>query len=123
MMWRGNTDLKRVLSKCVVTSYIDKCATKFGKESETFHGMFMLLSTILNPNEPTTCSYRRSISESIFDKHIGAQETCYLLLELPLSDCNCRLMAINFGLKVFKQVCVYKYNIDNNNSLIDTYKN
>jgi hypothetical protein len=76
MMWRDNIDWKPILSKHVVINYIEKYAAKSEKGSETFHDMLMHLSSIQNPNEPTTHAYKSLLCETIVDRDIGAQETC-----------------------------------------------
>ena len=44
-----------------------------------------------------------------------------MILELPLSECSCRFLVLNVGMKLFKQVKVDTYNANNDNSLIDAY--
>ena len=107
----------------MVINYIPKYATKSEKGSETFHNMLMQVSSIQNANEPATRAYKRLLCESIVDRDIGAQETCHMLLELSLSKCSRRFVVLNVGMKVFKQVQVETYNVDNDNSLIDAYTN
>ena len=102
MMWRANIDWQLVLSKRVVTNYKAKYAAKSEKGSETFHNMLMRVSSIQNPNKPTACAYKILLCESIVDRDIGAQETCHMLLELPLSECILRFVVLNVGMKVFK---------------------
>ena len=119
-MWRDNIDWQPILSKRIVTNYISKYATKSEKGSETFHNMLMRVSSIQNPNE-TVRAYKILLCESIVDRDIGAQETCHMLLELPLSKCSHPFVVLNVGMKVFKQVQVETYNGDNDNSLIDAY--
>ena len=81
----------------------------------------MQVSSIQNPNELAARAYKSLLCESIIDRDIGAQETCHLLLELPLSECSRCFVVLNVGMKVFKQVQVDAYNADNDNSLIDAY--
>ena len=121
MMWRANIDWHHVLSKHVVINYIEKYTAKYEKGSETFHNMLMRVSSIQNPNEPAARAYKSLLCESIIDRDIGEQETCHLLLELPLSECSRFFVVLNVGMKVFKQVQVDTYNADNDNSLIDAY--
>ena len=83
--------------------------------------MLMCSYSIQNPNEPTIRAYKNLLCKTIFGKDIGAQETCYLLLEIPFSECSRRFVVLNVGMKVFKQVQVDTYNADNDNSLIDAY--
>ena len=105
----------------MVINYIAKYVDKSKKGSENFHNMLMQVSSIQNPNEPAARAYKSLLCESIIDRDIGAQETCHLLLELPLSECSCCFVVLNVCMKVFKQVQVDTYNVDNNNSLIDAY--
>ena len=85
MMSRDNIYWQLVLSKRVVTNYIAKYAAKSEKGSKTFHNMLMRVSSIQNPNEPAACAYKSLLCESIVDRDNGAQKTCHMLLELPLS--------------------------------------
>ena len=85
MMWRVNIYWQPVLSKRVIINYIEKYVAKSKKGSETFYNMLMRVSSIQNPNEPTARAYKSLLCESIIDREIGAQETCHLLLKLPLS--------------------------------------
>ncbi len=121
MIWRANIDWYPVLSKHVVINYIEKYAPKYEKKSETIHDMLMRVSSIQNPNEPAERAFKALLCETIIDRDIGAQETCHLLLQLPLSDCSHRFIVLNVGMKVFKQVQVGTYNVDNDNSPVDSY--
>ena len=120
-MWRENIDWQPVLSKRVVINYIAKYAAKAEKGSETFHDMLMRISSIQNPNEPAARAYRTLLSKTIVDRDIGAQETCHLLLELPLCESSRRFVVVNVGRKVFKQVKVDANHDHNENSLIEAY--
>ena len=85
MKWRANIDWQPVLSKRIVSNYIVKYVAKSEKGSKTFHNMLMQVSSIQNPNEPAAHAYKSLFYQSIVDRDIGAQETCHMLLELPLS--------------------------------------
>ena len=84
--------------------------------------MLMRISSIQNPNEPAACAYRTFLCETIIDRDIGAQETCHMLLELPLNECSRTFIVLNVGINVFKQVKVDENNDHNDNSLIDAYR-
>ena len=81
----------------------------------------MCVSSIQNPNELVAHAYKTFLCETIIHGDIVAQETCHLLLELPLSECRRRFVVLNVGMNVFKQVQFDTYNGDNDNSLIDAY--
>ena len=57
--------------------------------------MLMRLANIENPNDLASKAYRKFTTETIIERDIGAQETCHMLLELPLVECSRRFCNIN----------------------------
>ena len=75
--------------------------------------MLMRVSNIENPHEPAAHAYRRLLTETIVDRDIGAQETCHMLLKLPLSECSRQFVVLNVGMKVFKYFQTNRFNASN----------
>lgn len=50
--------------------------------------MLMYLSNLDNPNDLAPRAYRKLLTETVIERDIGAQETCHMLLELPLVECS-----------------------------------
>jgi DNA replication protein DnaC len=82
-----------------------------------------------NPDDLAARAYRRLLTETIVERDIGAQETCHMLLELPLVECSRRFVNLNVSLEMFKPVTLNNENEndeENNEektkSFIDGYK-
>ncbi|XP_059076823.1 uncharacterized protein LOC131057818 [Cryptomeria japonica] len=121
---RANIDWQPVLSKHAVVKYIAKYAAKAEKSSETYHQMLMRLSNMEDPNDLAARAYRRLLTETIIERDIGAQETCHMLLELPLVESSRRFVNLNVSREVFKPVTINdeENNEEQTKSLIDGYK-
>ena len=84
----------------------------------------MHLSNLENPNDLATRAYRKLLIETVIERDIGAQETCHMLLELPLVECRKKFVNLNVSCEVLKPVTI---NIENNEedhtkSFIQGYK-
>ena len=66
--------------------------------------MFMLLENIENPKFFSSKVYKKLLIETIIEKDVGAQETCHMLLELPLVECNRCFVNLNVSHKICKPV-------------------
>ncbi|XP_059070553.1 uncharacterized protein LOC131860191 [Cryptomeria japonica] len=121
---KANIDWQPVLSKHAVVKYIAKYAAKAEKSSETYHQMLMSLSNMEDPNDLATRAYRRLLTETIIERDIGAQETCHMLLELPLVESSRRFVNLNVSHEVFKPVTINdeENNEEQTKSFIDGYK-
>ena len=49
-------------------------------------------------------AYRRLLTKIIVERDIGSQETCHMLLDLPLVECNRRFVNLNVSHEVFKSI-------------------
>ncbi|XP_059076868.1 uncharacterized protein LOC131031330 [Cryptomeria japonica] len=123
-LWRANIDWQPILSKHAVVKYIAKYAAKAEKSSETHHQMLMRLSNMEDPNDLAARAYRRLLTETIIERDIGAQETCHMLLELPLVESSRRFVNLNVSHEVFKPVTINdeENNEEQTKSFIDGYK-
>ncbi|XP_059073384.1 uncharacterized protein LOC131874156 [Cryptomeria japonica] len=123
-LWRANIDWQPVLSKHAVVKYIAKYAAKAEKSSETYHQMLMRLSNMEDLNDLAARAYRRLLTETIIERDIGAQETCHMLLELPLVESSRRFVNLNVSREVFKPVTINdeENNEEQTKSFIDGYK-
>jgi len=87
-MWHGNVDFQPVLSRNVVLKYIAKYASKAQKRSKSYHHMLTRISNSIGSEDHALCAYRKFLAETIVYCDIGAQETCHMLLKLPLVVCS-----------------------------------
>ena len=123
-LWRANIDWQPVLSRHAVIKYIAKYASKAEKSSETYHQMLMRLSNMENPDDLAARAYKRLLTETLIERDIGAQETCHMLLELPLMESSRRFVNLNVSHEVFKSITLNneENNDDNTKCFIDGYK-
>lgn len=56
-----------------------------------------------NDDDSAIRAYRHLLTETIIKRDIGAQETCQMLLELPLVECSRVFISQNVRWKVFKE--------------------
>lgn len=54
------------------------------KWSQSYHHMLTRISNSIGSQDHALCPYRKFLAEIIVDYDIGAQETCHMLLKLPL---------------------------------------
>ena len=104
--WRANVDWQPVLSRHAVIKYIAKYASKVERSSEKYQQMLMCLSNLSNPNNLASWAYRNLLTKTIIERDIGAQETCHMLLELPLVEYSRKFVNLNFSHEVFKPVVI-----------------
>ena len=69
------------------------------------------------------CAYEKFLAETIVDHDIGAQETCHMLLKLPLVVCSQIFLPLNVGKKVFQRLSTDPHNFSSHNGFVDIYKN
>ena len=93
-------------------NYIAKYAAKAEKSSETYHQMLVRLANIENLDEAASKAYKRLLTETLIERDIGAQETCHMLLELPLVESSRVFVTLNVSRKVFKPVIKNEENDD-----------
>ncbi|XP_059066108.1 uncharacterized protein LOC131857481 [Cryptomeria japonica] len=105
-IWRANVDCQPVLSIDAVIKYIAKYAAKAENKSETYHQMLSRISTNFEPDKPTPNAFQKMLVENLVDRDIGAQETCHLLLKLPLSLSSRTFVSLNVNQKNFQRVSI-----------------
>ena len=66
--------------------------------------MLTRISNVVDVKDPSIYAYKKFLLETIVDRDIGAQETCHMLLKLPLVLCSHNFVSINNGRKIFKKV-------------------
>ena len=84
----------------------------------------MRLSNMENPDDLAARAYKRLLTETLIERDIGAQETCHMLLELPLMESSRRFVNLNVSHEVFKSITLNneENNDDNTKCFIDGYK-
>jgi hypothetical protein len=107
--WRANVDCQPVVSRHDVLKYIARYASKVEKRSESYQDM---LTRILNSGaseDSALSAYKIFLAEILVDREIGSQETCHMLLNLPLLICSHKFVSLNIGRKVLKKISTKTY--------------
>ena len=82
--WRGNVDMKYLVSREKVVEYCAKYATKSEPRSETMQETFKTIVNSLKQGNDSLTAAQKLLINSIGERDYSSQETCHLLLQLPL---------------------------------------
>ena len=82
--WRGNVDMQYCVSKHRVIEYITKYATKCEPRSETMKDVYANIVRNLKDDSTALQVVQKLLINSVGERDFSAQETCHLLLQLPL---------------------------------------
>ena len=83
--WRANVDMQYIVSRRRVLEYCAKYATKCEPRSESLKEIFTAI--VRNLKDDSTSSVRAAqklLINSVGDRDYSAQETCHLILQLPM---------------------------------------
>ena len=84
LAWRGNVDMQYCVSKRRVIEYIAKYATKCEPRSETMKQVYTSIVRNLRDDSSALQVIQKLLINSVGERDFSAQETCHLLLYLPL---------------------------------------
>lgn len=82
--WRGNVDMQYCISRHRVIEYITKYATKCEPRSETMKEVYTNIVRNLKDDSTALQVVQKLLINSVGERDFSAQETCHLLLQLPL---------------------------------------
>ena len=80
--------------------YISKYASKAEPRSATFSEIFDQILNESNPNDPSLVSIQKLLLNSVSERDISVQETCHLLLSIPLYHSSRTFVSLNLNEKV-----------------------
>src|SRR2546423_1107786 len=95
--WRANVDIKPVLSLHAALQYVSKYASKSEPKSAAFSEIFNQIIDRSKPKEKMTTLIQKLLLSSIAERDISAQETCHLLLSLPLYHSSRQCITLNLN--------------------------
>jgi ATP-dependent DNA helicase PIF1 len=95
--WRANVDVKPVLSIYAALEYISKYASKAEPKSAAFTEIFNQILNNSRPDENPLTSVQKLLLNSIAERDISAQETCHLLLSIPLYHSSRQCVSLNLN--------------------------
>ena len=83
--WRANVDMQYIVSRHRVLEYCAKYATKCEPRSETLKDIFAAIVRSLRDDSTSSVrAAQRLLINSVGDRDYSAQETCHLILQLPM---------------------------------------
>ena len=82
--WRANVDMQYCVSKHKVIEYITKYATKCEPRSQTMKEVYTNIVRNLKDDSSALKVVQKLLINSVGERDFSAQETCHLLLQLPL---------------------------------------
>ena len=85
--------------------------------------MFTRISNATASEAHALCAYKKFLAETIVDRDIGAQETCHMLLKLPLVVCSRKFFPLNVRRKIFQRLSTDPHKFSSHNGFVDVYRN
>ncbi|CAG8702715.1 14888_t:CDS:10 [Cetraspora pellucida] len=103
--WHANVDLKPVLSTYAALQYISKYASKSELHSEAFSKILNQILCNSNSNDSLLAIFQRLLLHTVAEHDISAQETCHLLLGIPLYYSSYQFVSLNFNKNASRVLC------------------
>ena len=82
--WRANVDMQYCVSKNKVIAYCAKYATKCEPRSQLLKQVYKSVVGTLKDDDHALKAVHKLLTNSVGERDFSAQETCHLLLQLPL---------------------------------------
>ena len=82
--WRANVDMQFIVSRRRVIDYCTKYVTKSEPRSETLKDTFTRIVRSLKDGNRSLKAVQKLLIHSVGDRDYSAQETCHILLQLPM---------------------------------------
>ena len=82
--WRANVDMQYIVSRRRVVDYCTKYVTKSEPRSETLKDTFTRIVRGLKEGNQSLKAVQKLLIHSVGDRDYSAQETCHILLQLPM---------------------------------------
>ncbi|GBC03494.1 hypothetical protein RclHR1_05150004 [Rhizophagus clarus] len=95
--WHVNVDLKPILSIKVALNYVAKYVSKSEPRSTTFSDMLTRIVNNSDPSDSSLSAVQRLLLQTVVKHDISAQETCHLLLGLPLYRSSHQFVSLNLN--------------------------
>ena len=86
--WRANVDMQYCLSRRKVIEYVVKYAAKSEPRSEPLKKIYKGIVQSLKDDDRPVKAVQKLLLNSVGERDFSAQETCHLLLQLPLIMCS-----------------------------------
>ena len=93
--WRANVDLQIIVDVEACARYMAKYAAKGEPRSQTVHSIFKTCVNDLSGSSHAHKVLRGAMLRSVGERDFSAQETCHMLLSLPLFSCSFNFATVN----------------------------
>jgi ATP-dependent DNA helicase PIF1 len=95
--WRANVDLKPILTIHAALQYIAKYASKVEPKSAAFSEILDQILSSSKPDDQILTPVQKLLLHSVAERDISAQETCHLLLGIPLYHSSRTFVSLNLN--------------------------
>ena len=82
--WRANVDMQYIVSRNRVVQYCTKYVTKSETRSQSLRDTFATIAHSLKEGNRSLKAVQKLLISSFGERDFSAQETCHLLLQLPM---------------------------------------
>ena len=98
-------NIQPILSARAALQYISKYASKAEPTSAAFSEIFSQILNNSNPDEASLSSIQKLIFNSVAERNISSQETCHLLLSIPLYHSSRTFVSLNINEEAARWIC------------------
>jgi hypothetical protein len=103
--WRANVDLKPILSIHAALQYVAKYASKAEPRSSAFSDILDRILSESQPEDTLLAPVQKLLLHSVAERDISAQETCHILLGLPLYHSSRQFVFLNLNKEAPRWIC------------------
>ena len=82
--WRANVDMQYIVSRQRVLQYCTKYVTKCEPRSQPLKEIFTTIVRSLREGNTSLKAVQKLLIHTVGERDYSAQETCHLLLQLPM---------------------------------------
>ncbi len=86
--WRANVDMQYIVSRHKVIQYCTKYVTKSEPHSQPLREVFTTIVRSLKEGNNSLKAVQKLLINSMGERDYSAQETCHLLLQLPIFEAS-----------------------------------
>ena len=86
--WRANVDMQYIVSRRRVIDYCTKYVTKSEPRSKSLKDTFTNIVKSLKDGNQSLKAVQKLLIHTVGDRDYSAQETCHILLQLPMYKCS-----------------------------------
>ena len=93
--WRANVDMQYIVSRQRVLQYCTKYVTKSEPRSQSLKEIFTTIVHSLREGNTSLKAVQKLLINTVGERDYSAQETCHLLLQLPMFKTSCDFIILS----------------------------